>query len=49
MQKAVLGMKTLNVTQKMYTDYSHKGIPALDITGEDTGRDVWRAKIIGRY
>lgn len=44
MQNAILGMRTLNVTQGNYSNYSHKGINALDLAGEDTGKDVWRAK-----
>lgn len=44
MQNAILGIRTLNVSQGNYTDYTHKGINALDLCGEDTGKDVWRAK-----
>lgn len=44
MQNAIFGMRTLNVTQGNFSSYSHKGINALDLAGEDTGKDVWRAK-----
>lgn len=54
MQNAILGMRTINVSQgnnawipsKNYfsNDASHMGINALDLAGEDTGADVWRAK-----
>lgn len=44
MQNAILGMRTINVSQGNYSNYSHKGINALDLAGEDTGKDVWRAK-----
>lgn len=54
MQNAILGMRTINVSQgnnawipsKNYfsNDASHMGINALDLAGEDTGKDVWRAK-----
>lgn len=43
MKKAILGMKTLNITQG-YDIGTHKGTNALDLAGEDTGRDVWRSK-----
>lgn len=54
MQNAILGMRTINVSQgnnawipsKGYfsDNASHMGINALDLAGEDTGADVWRAK-----
>ena len=44
MQNAILGMRTINVTQGNYSNYTHKGINALDLAGEDSGKDVWRAK-----
>ena len=44
MQNAILGIRTLNITQGNYSNYTHKGINALDLAGEDSGKDVWRAK-----
>ena len=54
MKNTILGMRTLNVTQGNYAwipsknyfsdNASHMGFNALDLGGEDTGQDVWRAK-----
>lgn len=44
MQNAILGIRTLNITQGNFSTYTHKGINALDLAGEDAGKDVWRAK-----
>ena len=47
MQKAVLMMDYLNVTQGANSDFSHKGDCALDLAGKDTGRDDLRAPFDG--
>lgn len=36
------GMKTINITQPPGGSFSHKNL-ACDLSGEDSGRDVWRA------
>lgn len=47
MEKAVLMMDYLNVTQGAYNNFSHKGDCALDIAGKDGGRDDLRAPFTG--
>lgn len=47
MEKAVLMMDYLNVTQKAYNNFSHKGDCALDIAGKDGGRDDLKAPFTG--
>ena len=39
MEKAVLMMDYLNVTQKSNSSFSHRGDKALDIAGKDNGID----------
>ena len=47
MQKAVLMMDYLNVTQKGNGDYSHKGDFAIDIAGKDSGIESLKAPFTG--
>ena len=47
MQKAVLMMDYLNVTQGANNNFSHKGDCALDLGGKDSGRDDLRAPFDG--
>ncbi len=47
MEKAVLMMDYLNVTQGAFNNFSHKGDCALDIAGKDSGRDDLRAPFTG--
>lgn len=47
MEKAVLILDTLNVSQKANSDFSHKGDKALDISGKDTGIDSLKAPFTG--
>ena len=47
MEKAVLMMDYLNVTQGANNNFSHKGDCALDVAGKDTGRDDLRAPFTG--
>lgn len=47
MQKAVLMMDYLRVTQKANSNYSHKGDYALDLGGKDGGIDDLRAPFTG--
>lgn len=44
-RRIVVGMHHINVTQCQFcpTGLSHKYIPAVDLAGEDTGMDYWRA------
>lgn len=47
MEKAVLIMDYLNVTQRGENDYTHKGDKAIDIAGKDTGSDPLKAPFTG--
>ena len=51
MQRLIYPMKTISFSQLEYSQYSHKNIPAVDMTGEDSGIDVCYApcdmKVIG--
>ena len=47
MEKAVLMMDTLNVSQKANSDFTHKGDKALDIAGKDTGIESLKAPFTG--
>ena len=47
MEKAVLLMNTLNISQKANNDFSHKGDKALDLSGADTGIDNLKAPFTG--
>lgn len=47
MEKAVLMMDYLNVTQKAGGEFSHKGDKALDIAGKDSGIDSLKAPFTG--
>lgn len=47
MEKAVLLMNTLNVSQKANNEFSHKGDKALDLSGKDTGIDNLKAPFTG--
>lgn len=47
MEKAVLLMDYLNVTQKANNDFSHKGDKAIDIAGKDSGIDSLKAPFTG--
>ena len=47
MEKAVLMMNYLNVSQKANNDFSHKGDCALDLAGKDTGIDSLKAPFTG--
>ena len=47
MEKAVLLMNTLNVSQKANNEFSHKGDKALDLAGEDIGIDNLKAPFTG--
>ena len=47
MEKAVLLMDTLNVSQKADGDFSHKGDKGLDLSGKDTGIDNLKAPFTG--
>jgi len=47
MEKAVLMMDYLKVTQKANNSYSHKGDCALDLGGKNSGRDDLRAPFTG--
>ena len=46
-EKAVLIMDYLRVTQKGEGEYSHKGDKAIDIAGKDTGIDTLKAPFTG--
>lgn len=48
MQKAVLMMNYLNVTQKGGGEFSHRGDKALDLAGKDSGIDSLKAPFTGR-
>lgn len=48
MEKAVLMMDYLKVTQKANNDFSHKGDCALDLGGKDTGIDNLKAPFTGK-
>ena len=41
MIKRKFGMKTLNITQGRFNDFSHTNLNAYDLAGEDTGIDRW--------
>ena len=47
MEKAVLMMDYLRVTQKANNEFSHKGDCALDLGGKDSGRDDLKAPFTG--
>ena len=47
MEKAVLLMDTLNVSQKANNNFSHKGDKAIDISGKDTGIESLKAPFTG--
>lgn len=47
MEKAVLLMNTLNVSQKANNEFSHKGDKALDLSGKDSGIDNLKAPFTG--
>ena len=47
MEKAVFGMDTLNVTQGMNNNFSHKGVLAIDIAGKDSGIESFKAPFTG--
>ena len=47
MEKAVFMMDYLNITQKAYNEFSHKGDKAIDIAGKDTGIDNFKAPFTG--
>ncbi len=47
MQKAVLMMDYLNVSQKANSSFSHKGDKALDLSGKDKGKDYLKAPFTG--
>ena len=47
MEKAVLWMDYLNITQKGNDEFSHKGDKAIDIAGKDTGIDTLYAPFTG--
>ena len=47
MEKAVLLMETLNISQKANGEFSHKGDKAIDISGNDTGIESLKAPFTG--
>lgn len=47
MEKAVLMMDYLNVTQRGENDYTHRGDKAIDLAGKDTGIDPLKAPFTG--
>ena len=47
MEKAVLILNTLNVSQKANSSFSHKGDKALDLSGKDTGIESLKAPFTG--
>lgn len=47
MEKAVLMLNTLNVSQKANSEFSHKGDKALDISGSDSGIESLKAPFTG--
>lgn len=47
MEKAVLLMNTLNVSQKANNEFSHKGDKGLDLSGKDSGIDNLKAPFTG--
>lgn len=47
MERAVLMMDYLNVTQKANSEFSHKGDKAIDIAGKDSGIDSLKAPFTG--
>ena len=47
MEKAVLMMDYLNVTQKGDNDYTHRGDKAIDLGGKDSGKDPLKAPFTG--
>lgn len=47
MERAVLLMNTLNVSQRANNEFSHKGDKALDLSGKDSGIDNLRAPFTG--
>ena len=44
MENAILGMRTLNISQGYFSNNTHKNLYQVDLAGEDTGIDAWRAK-----
>lgn len=40
MQRLIYPLKTISFSQLEYSQFTHKNIPAVDMTGEDTGKDV---------
>ena len=40
MQRLIYPFETISFSQLEYGNYSHKNIPAVDMTGKDTGKDV---------
>lgn len=47
MERAILLMETLNISQKANGEFSHKGDKAIDISGKDTGIDSLKAPFTG--
>ena len=47
MEKAVLMMDYLNVTQQANSSFSHQGDKAIDIAGKDSGIDSLKAPFTG--
>ena len=47
MEKAVLLMNKLNVSQKADGEFSHKGDKGLDLSGKDSGIDNLKAPFTG--
>ncbi|MBR6690416.1 MAG: LysM peptidoglycan-binding domain-containing protein [Bacilli bacterium] len=47
MEKAVLMLDNLNVSQKANSDFTHKGDKALDLSGKDTGIESLKAPFTG--
>ena len=47
MEKAVLLMNTLNVSQRANNEFSHKGDKELDLSGKDSGIDNLKAPFTG--
>ena len=48
MEKAVLMLNTLNVSQKANNEFSHKGDKAIDISGSDGGVESLKAPFTGK-
>ena len=45
MENAIFGMKTLNISQGYFSNFTHKNLYQVDLTGEDTAIDTWRSKM----